>query len=782
MRRANAIVLAVATALLCVVACLDTTPPTVTITYPANGASPARDTIRIKAYATDNVGVTKVEFSVDGTLLSTQTSGNKDTFSYLWDADSAAVGSHGIVVTAYDNANNHSRDSISVTFQSSDVTPPAVTITHPSNGASLARDTIRIKAYATDNIGVTKVEFRVDASLLSTQTNGTNDTFSYLWDATSAAVGGHAITARAYDAANNTKQDSVSVTLTGGGGGGPTHHSGEISADETWHASGNPHIIDDDVYVDNNATLTIEPGCVVKFTSGTELYCGNNSAGAIVAAGTPSATILFTSNNASPAPGDWSRIGFYDHTMSNTRFAHCMIEYGGTAGANGGELYVQNNRAARVDSCTIRKSGDYGIVCYATGSSFASLTGNAVITCAKYPIDIYPNDIRVIDPTNTLTGNTTDGIWVEPGVGGNAVTASETWGNFGVPYILSADVEVAGPSGPVLTIVPGTTIELTADVELYCGNTDAGAISAVGTAANPIIFTSARSSRSPGDWSDIGLYAGTTINTRFSYCTFEYGGTTGSNNGEVYIDGNRNATFDHCTIDKSGDFGIVCHSSGSCPSGIHNCTITTCARYPIDIYPNDIGIIDATSTWTGNTNEGIWVEPGVGGNAVVNDATWWALGVPYCLSSDVEVAGPTGPILTIAPGVTIKLASDVELYCGNSDPGNINAAGTAASPITFTSLLASPAPGSWKDVGFYSGSGVDSRMEYCTVAYGGGDQFYNGDLYLDNVPASMDLQRCTFSNSAGYGIYLDGPSYPDSSQLETNNTFSNDPSGHIRKP
>ena len=45
----------------------DTTPPTVSITSPANGAS-VSGTVHVQASASDDVGVAKVEFSVDGTL------------------------------------------------------------------------------------------------------------------------------------------------------------------------------------------------------------------------------------------------------------------------------------------------------------------------------------------------------------------------------------------------------------------------------------------------------------------------------------------------------------------------------------------------------------------------------------------------------------------------------------------------------------------------------------------------------------------------------------------
>jgi len=52
----------------------DSVAPTVSITSPANGAIVARrSTITITATASDNVGVTRVEFLVDGALQCTDT-------------------------------------------------------------------------------------------------------------------------------------------------------------------------------------------------------------------------------------------------------------------------------------------------------------------------------------------------------------------------------------------------------------------------------------------------------------------------------------------------------------------------------------------------------------------------------------------------------------------------------------------------------------------------------------------------------------------------------------
>lgn len=85
------------------------------------------------------------------------------------------------------------------------------------------------------------------------------------------------------------------LTEDNGGGTGPTNHSGEIEQDEIWHPSGNPHILDSDVYTGDNVTLTIMPGCIVQSSADVELYSGYSNPGSIIPVGTATEPITFTS-------------------------------------------------------------------------------------------------------------------------------------------------------------------------------------------------------------------------------------------------------------------------------------------------------------------------------------------------------------------------------------------------------------------------------------------------------------------------------------------------------
>jgi hypothetical protein len=82
---------------------VDTTPPTVSITSPANGSTVSTKSTKITLSATDNVGVTQVCVYIDGTLQATLTTA---PYSYTWNTRRASAGQHTISAKAWDAAGN----------------------------------------------------------------------------------------------------------------------------------------------------------------------------------------------------------------------------------------------------------------------------------------------------------------------------------------------------------------------------------------------------------------------------------------------------------------------------------------------------------------------------------------------------------------------------------------------------------------------------------------------------------------------------------------------------
>lgn len=92
----------------------DTTPPDISITSPANGAT-VSDTVTIKTLVADNEGVKSVEFYVDDELIATI---NNEPFQTDWDTKTVDNGNHNLLCKAIDESDNEALSaSITVTVK-----------------------------------------------------------------------------------------------------------------------------------------------------------------------------------------------------------------------------------------------------------------------------------------------------------------------------------------------------------------------------------------------------------------------------------------------------------------------------------------------------------------------------------------------------------------------------------------------------------------------------------------------------------------------------------------
>jgi hypothetical protein len=97
-----------------------------------------------------------------------------------------------------------------------DTTAPTTSITAPAAGSTVS-GTATVSANASDDVGVSKVDFYVGGSLIATDTTSP---YSISWNTTSLANGSYSLTTRATDAAGNVGTSSaVSVTVSNGTGG-----------------------------------------------------------------------------------------------------------------------------------------------------------------------------------------------------------------------------------------------------------------------------------------------------------------------------------------------------------------------------------------------------------------------------------------------------------------------------------------------------------------------------------------------------------------------------------
>jgi parallel beta-helix repeat protein len=578
---------------------------------------------------------------------------------------------------------------------------------------------------------------------------------------TFASEGSYTVILIVTSSEGNTDQDSKSVNVAAPQA---IEHSGDITSDETWVEG--IHIITGDVYVDN-CVLTIQPGAIIKFSEGTGIYFGYHgsvSGTTLVANGTSSKPITFTSSLAVKAAGDWAYIGFYDGASSASSMQYCIVEYGGGYTSDYGAIYLEGTHI-NIDHCTVQYSRYLGISLN-SDAWFGSFTGNTLKDIQLYPIGIHGNYVHTIGTGNTIT--TSKGILV---YGDYFIQASATWLNLGCPYILYGELYIQSPTGAVLTIQPGVEIQLSDDNGIYIGYDGFGTLVAEGTSQSRIKFTSASpgGSKTAGDWGYIGFYEGAGSNSSLAYCTIEYGGGYSEYMGMVNID-ESSVSINNCAFTNSASYGITTDYDGHFNTCTNN-TFENNATDPIMIYANWANTIGAGNTFN-NTGPGIVV---LGNDIDKADATWLKHGVPYIIMGEIYVENPTGAKLTIQAGTTLKFTQGAMLLVAYDGFGTLIAQGTSENKITFTSAAGAgyENPGDWDGIWFYSGTGAQSIMDYCNISYGGGYSEYSGNLFIEDAAVGVPtITNCYISDSESYGIYLE-----NASPTMSGNTFSNNALG-----
>ncbi|HOJ50681.1 MAG TPA: PHB depolymerase family esterase [Spirochaetota bacterium] len=110
----------------------------------------------------------------------------------------------------------------------SDTTAPTVNITSPTNGSTVS-GTVTITATASDNVGVTKVEFYINNTKVG---EDTTSPYEYNWDTTGYSNGTYSLKAVAYDAAGNSAIDNDTSVTVSNSGSSTTVSFNSISTDD----------------------------------------------------------------------------------------------------------------------------------------------------------------------------------------------------------------------------------------------------------------------------------------------------------------------------------------------------------------------------------------------------------------------------------------------------------------------------------------------------------------------------------------------------------------------
>ncbi|QRN92812.1 S8 family serine peptidase [Archangium violaceum] len=188
----------------------DSVPPQVALTSPAPGAT-LTGTVTLSATASDDFGVRSVDFLDGETLIGTD---GAEPFGVMWNTRGVANGNHTLTARARDVAGHVVASQPVTVTTDNDFTAPVISLTAPVTGVRMKMgEMVRLTVNASDNLGVTRVEFYDGPNLRDTSVSAP---FDGSWNTGywGASAGQHVLTARAYDAVGNVgTSQQVVVTL-----------------------------------------------------------------------------------------------------------------------------------------------------------------------------------------------------------------------------------------------------------------------------------------------------------------------------------------------------------------------------------------------------------------------------------------------------------------------------------------------------------------------------------------------------------------------------------------
>jgi hypothetical protein len=343
---------------------VDTTPPTVSITAPANNAI-LSGTQTVSANATDNVAVASVQFLLDnapfGSPLTTA------PYSVQWDTTTATQTTHSWSATAVDTSNNQATaTAINVTV---DNTPPQVSVSAPLNGANVTGSTT-VSATATDNISLAGVQFLLDNANLGAEIKVSP--YSMSWDTSTVANGSHTLSARARDAAGLTaSSQTIAVNVANTAAAAPVIDavaSGDLSSSSTTvSTSALSTTAANEILLAFVATDSLSPSMTVQSISGggltwnfvtrTNVQPGTSEIWRAFASA-PLSNVTVTATMAGSVPaGSITVVSFTGADVSGSNGSHATGATG--SGNSGGGAPVASLKTTRNNSLVLGVGNDF---------------------------------------------------------------------------------------------------------------------------------------------------------------------------------------------------------------------------------------------------------------------------------------------------------------------------------------------------------------------------------------------------------------------------------------
>jgi len=345
-----------------------------------------------------------------------------------------------------------------------------------------------------------------------------------------------------------------------------------------WRHFTQPYIISGTISVRDDDTLTIASGTELRFTENSTF----NVYGSLIADGTETEHIVFTSHESIQSPGDWKELKM-DTPDDTCILDYCDIFYSGGQGDGAivlnncydflsisnchiqysefDGIHIDSNSSPEISNCFISDNNSEGIL-ISSSSSSPQLVNCIIGSVNSYGISCRADHVFNFSSSNTIA----NGIRIY-----GSTIHTGNWPNFGSEYFIDGNLTV--DNSQMFTIEPGCTVKFDSGHLIVI----LGSMIADGTASLPITFTSASTTPSPGDWGHL-YFAETDGACLMDHCSFSYGGA--SNQGNITLrNTNDHLTFTNCTFTNSNFAGLYLEENND-PT-IINCLIE---NNPVGIY------------------------------------------------------------------------------------------------------------------------------------------------------------------------------------------------------
>jgi hypothetical protein len=312
--------------------------------------------------------------------------------------------------------------------------------------------------------------------------------------------------------------------------------------------------------VENNATLTIEPGVTIRFTqSSSGINIRNNST--LKAEGTDAKHIRLIGPTTNK--GSWRGVQIESTTPNVLKYVD-ILHAGSEDRAYGAALYFDNGKAD-INNCLIDASFSNGITMQSSNSELLSFGNNVISNCGKAPVytqsGVGAYSLRLMENNNSFTNNANAYIHISDDLGNNSTKGDMTLPHLnGYPWYFESGFPVG--SGAVqareFTIEPGAVLLMGSATSITVnGNSH---LIAKGTAQRRITIKGFSDQK--GYWQGI-LVESQTPGTIFDYCDISNGG--------------RNRSFEYTS-------GIVCYGHYTTYLEIYNTKLSKSLTHGLTFY------------------------------------------------------------------------------------------------------------------------------------------------------------------------------------------------------